>query len=321
MPEEKKKKGMCFVVGPIGQRGTQIYEEALLRRDTLLFPSAEANGLVPKRADDERKPGRITSQMLVDLHRAEVVLVDLWPVEGEKPNPNVMYELGIRHAFNKPTVCLKKLGQVLPFDVGEFRCVEWDGNWSNKDRPLSELIEMIKVSLELKVHEIGSPVWEALQTQASTESLDVENPQNELLLSILKKVDALAMNTSRRSNIQQEENISRTDFADILLNVYNKVYNKQHILDITFNKIINSISWSLHNSNNPKYYEFYYYYDVAVKYKNDVEVILDNYSRIFEEKDDLEFAIALSLNDRVFIDEYPWNKEQKSILFNYINNK
>jgi hypothetical protein len=39
------------------------------------------------------------------------------------PNPNVMYELGVRHAFQLPSVIFGWEGQRLPFDVGTQRAV------------------------------------------------------------------------------------------------------------------------------------------------------------------------------------------------------
>jgi hypothetical protein len=53
-----------------------------------------------------------------------MVLVDLGGINpDDPPNPNVMYELGIRHAFGLPVVLLGWEGQRLPFDVNNQRAI------------------------------------------------------------------------------------------------------------------------------------------------------------------------------------------------------
>ena len=50
-----------------------------------------------KRADHDPRPGLIDSQLINDLLNAELVIADLSFV-----NPNVFYEIGIRHMAQKP---------------------------------------------------------------------------------------------------------------------------------------------------------------------------------------------------------------------------
>jgi hypothetical protein len=53
-----------------------------------------------------------------------MVIVDLGGRHPEDPpNPNVMYELGIRHAFGLPLVIMAWEGQKLPFDVSNQRAI------------------------------------------------------------------------------------------------------------------------------------------------------------------------------------------------------
>ena len=53
-----------------------------------------------------------------------MVIVDLGGRNpDDAPNPNVMYELGIRHAFGLPLVIMAWEGQRLPFDVSNQRAI------------------------------------------------------------------------------------------------------------------------------------------------------------------------------------------------------
>ena len=45
---------------------------------------------------------------------------------ADEPNPNVMYEPGIRHALDLPHVIMAWKGQRLPFDIGHQRAIMED---------------------------------------------------------------------------------------------------------------------------------------------------------------------------------------------------
>ena len=73
------------------------------------------------RADKISKPGLITAQVIEHIVRAPLLVADL-----SYGNPNVYYELALRHACRKPTVQVIRSGDHLPFDVGQFRTVTLD---------------------------------------------------------------------------------------------------------------------------------------------------------------------------------------------------
>ena len=60
----------------------------------LLKPALEAAGLDVFRADEEQQAGDIRTDMFQELLIADLVLADL-----TLANPNVWYELGVRHAL------------------------------------------------------------------------------------------------------------------------------------------------------------------------------------------------------------------------------
>jgi hypothetical protein len=73
------------------------------------------------RADKISTPGMITAQVIDHLVRAPLVIADL-----SFGNPNVFYELALRHASRRPVVQIIRAGDHLPFDVGQFRTVPID---------------------------------------------------------------------------------------------------------------------------------------------------------------------------------------------------
>jgi hypothetical protein len=86
----------AFVVMPFGKKkapdGIEIDFDAIYA--DLLAPAIGGAGLAPHRADADRRGGSIHLDMFQDLLLAEFVVADL-----TLDNPNVWYEIGVRHAL------------------------------------------------------------------------------------------------------------------------------------------------------------------------------------------------------------------------------
>lgn len=119
-PTEDLSK-VCFIVSPIGDEDSEERRHADLVLGSLIEPAPDELGLVAVRPDKISKPGLITSQVIDHLVRAKLVIADL-----SFNNPNVFYELALRHATRKPLVQIIRKGDKLPFDVNQFRTVELD---------------------------------------------------------------------------------------------------------------------------------------------------------------------------------------------------
>lgn len=111
----------CFIVSPIGEEGSEHRKHADLVLGSLIEPALAELKLKAVRADKISVPGMITRQVIEHVARAKLVIVDL-----SFGNPNVFYELALRHAVRKPLVQITRTGDKLPFDVGQFRTVVID---------------------------------------------------------------------------------------------------------------------------------------------------------------------------------------------------
>ena len=91
----------CFYITPIGDEGTDERKHSDLVLGQIVEPAIEALGLelVVVRADRLTQPGMISQQILQHVLGARIVVADL-----SFHNPNVFYELAIRHATGLPTV-------------------------------------------------------------------------------------------------------------------------------------------------------------------------------------------------------------------------
>ncbi|HJS63708.1 MAG TPA: TRAFs-binding domain-containing protein [Nitrososphaeraceae archaeon] len=90
--------------------------------NNLIFPAIEEAGLKPIRADEEKVGGVIHKPMFERLILCEYAVVDLTTA-----NPNVFYELGVRHAVRPySTVLLFAEGtKQLPFDIAPLHAIPY----------------------------------------------------------------------------------------------------------------------------------------------------------------------------------------------------
>jgi MAP3K TRAFs-binding domain len=112
---------LCFVLMPFGVKtgpdGKTINFDKVYER--LIRPSIAAAGLEPLRADHEEAGGFIQKPMFEALLLCEFAVADL-----TFANPNVFYELGIRHAVRPwSTIPIMADGGRLPIDVDALKTV------------------------------------------------------------------------------------------------------------------------------------------------------------------------------------------------------
>ncbi|MFJ1791676.1 hypothetical protein [Kitasatospora griseola] len=115
---------LCFVIGPIGNpyavNGSpdrEEYEHHLEVFEEMIAPACQKFGIDAIRADGIDAAGDITEQICRYILHSDLVVAD---VSGG--NPNVMYELGLRHLIGKPTIHIGEADQ-LPFDIASIRTI------------------------------------------------------------------------------------------------------------------------------------------------------------------------------------------------------
>jgi hypothetical protein len=113
----------CFYITPIGEEGSDQRKHADLLLGQIVEPAIEELGLelAVVRADKMTQPGMISQQILQHVLGARLVIADL-----SFHNPNVFYELAIRHATKLPTVLVSRTAERVPFDIADLRVVRLD---------------------------------------------------------------------------------------------------------------------------------------------------------------------------------------------------
>jgi hypothetical protein len=114
---------VCFYLTPIGDPETAIRKHSDLFKSSIVEPAMEELGLRVIRADEMDTPGMITRSILEHIKRSKLVIADLSML-----NPNVFYELALRHACKLPIVQIRQKGEELPFDVGQVNTLTIDNS-------------------------------------------------------------------------------------------------------------------------------------------------------------------------------------------------
>lgn len=177
MPNLEK---ICFVISPIGEdvsltrkRSDQIFKH-------VIKPAVETFGYTALRADSISKPGIITTQVIDHLLKSELVIVDL-----TEKNPNVFYELGIRHSVRKHVIQIADPDEIIPFDIGNVRTIKVDYKFvDSMEYCKKEIIKQIKAIENDKV-DVESPVTFALNlTNLGKDNTNQENINIQLISEI-----------------------------------------------------------------------------------------------------------------------------------------
>ncbi|MEI7935028.1 MAG: DUF4071 domain-containing protein, partial [Chlorobiaceae bacterium] len=126
-----------FVVMPFGVKCNIDFNKVY---SDFIKPALESEGYEVFRADEERRGGDILIDMFQELLLADLVVADL-----SIDNPNVWYELGVRHALRaRGIVLIQSQRDYQPFDIYTNRKLHYHIKDSVPD---PEFIEADKIAL------------------------------------------------------------------------------------------------------------------------------------------------------------------------------
>lgn len=128
LPDIEKNEKQCFVIMPISaQNGYEDGHFQLVYED-IIKPAIIAAGLVPFRADETKNTNLIQLDILRNVIESPMAICDM-----SSRNPNVFYELGMRQAFDLPTVLLRDEITIAPFDINGLRYVTYKKDMKHRD--------------------------------------------------------------------------------------------------------------------------------------------------------------------------------------------
>lgn len=213
-------KRVCFFVTPIGAANSPERKRADNVKKFILNEVLAGKYRVV-RADELPSPGSITHQIIKLLYDADLVIADLVGA-----NANVVYELAIRHAFNKVSIHLVDKAEKIPFDLKDERTIEVDlGDIESVSECKQTLVKIIQV-MSRKKFEYSSPIFRVLGVAAAT-----EEEKEEFLETMADQIDSIATDVSSIDlNVMSVDEIGDT-VGKLSRDVYDIKLDIQKILD------------------------------------------------------------------------------------------
>lgn len=165
---------------------------------------------------------------------ADLVIADL---TGN--NPNVFYELAIRHSYRKPTIQIIKGEMDIPFDVANMRTISYETTLSGADTAKKD-IESMLISIE-DGDIVHNPVSEVSTLLNISENSTQENA--EILSTLLLEVQQIPDNLkSLESNIETRFSQMLSAFIETIKNEQTNVQAKPEdkMLEMFMNKLMDN---------------------------------------------------------------------------------
>lgn len=192
----------CFVIMPISDHPnypkghfTNIYEQ-------IFKPAIEEAGFIPKRVDEDKISSDIMTKILEGVTTSEMAICDL-----SSRNPNVMYELGLRHAYGKPVVliCDNKTERI--FDVAGINTVTYKSERLYEDVIAArEDIKEAIISTERNPHSILKIAEVQAAEPHSNDKMDDNDYLKIMLMSIMNEIDSIKQTNARVAVTNEKDN-------------------------------------------------------------------------------------------------------------------
>jgi len=142
----------AFVLMPFDSEFDAIYEQ-------LIRPALEDAGYEVTRADSFFDQQNILRNIVRGISTAKLIVADLTTVNG-----NVMYELGLAHGLQIPTVLLAQSLDEVPFDLRSYRIVPYSTRFDAVNALKDRLGEVGRRHLAGEL-EFGSPLTDFLAVE------------------------------------------------------------------------------------------------------------------------------------------------------------
>lgn len=213
---ESKTGKKCFIITPIGDQESLIFRKAKGVIESVIKPILNENGFSDvKPAYEINTSGMINTQIINRIIEDDLVVVNL---TGN--NPNVMYELCLRHIVAKPIIQICENGTVLPFDIKDNRTIFYKDDMLGVDE-LRNSFENFLSDIKYEEENLDNPIYNAYKTGKLLKefnSSDYDNAEKKMLAEMYTKVCEMSNNAAIYTKLYKSENdlaIKRYEMNDV----------------------------------------------------------------------------------------------------------
>lgn len=180
----------CFVMMPISNQGnypeghfTKVYEQ-------IFKPAIEKAGYEPYRVDENSISDSIIGKIFEAIQECPMDLCDL-----SNRNPNVLYELGIRQAYDKPVVLVQDDKTERIFDVSGISTVQYKSNRLYEE-VMAAREKIIRAITETKSGKRNSiiKIVKAQTAEISTDDISKEDKIEIMIAGLVEDIKELKDN-------------------------------------------------------------------------------------------------------------------------------
>lgn len=220
----------CFVIMPISDKQgypighfTKVYEQ-------IFKPAIKEAGYKPYRVDEDCLSSSIIQKIYDGLTKAPMAICDL-----SSANPNVLYELGIRHSFDLPVILVKDEKTNFIFDISTINTVTYQSDRVYEN--VISAIENIKTAIEeTKIQSGRGTVLSILNVEKAiiAEKRLNQEDKTELILNRimvdLQQIKEMSLMNEKRKNIfkYSADDSNRLLYVNTVINnsLYEDMKNK-----------------------------------------------------------------------------------------------
>jgi len=227
MKDSATTEKICFVIMPISDIDNYPTDHFGRVYEYLIKPACIIAGFSPIRADDVKTTNYIALDIVKKIINADMAICDI-----SSRNPNVLYEVGIRQAFNLPVTFIKDISTERIFDISGFREVQYDESLriDTIKKSVEEIAEMMINTYENK-NEINSLV-SLLGIDSAKVSNTIISSDTSIILQTLENIGY------RISNLEKKDDSAMKTYS---IPVGSKLVKIDQLSSLKVGQVVNAV--------------------------------------------------------------------------------
>jgi len=161
MPISKQSTKLCYVIMPFSKTKACAEEEWTDIFDALIKPAVEGAGLGYSCRRSEATTGNIIKKIVNSLYVSNVVIADL-----TDRNPNVFYELGVRHTLQNRTIMIAQRRKDIPSDLDGYASHVYKWKTTPQKKAFAKKIAELLQHIDEDVDRSDNPVADFLHERS-----------------------------------------------------------------------------------------------------------------------------------------------------------
>lgn len=201
MDKSKNEQGKkCFIITPIGDSASDTLRMAKGVIESVIKPVLTQDGYDDIKPSYEiNQSGMINTQIINRIIDDDLVIANL---TGN--NPNVMYELCLRHVTAKPIIHICQSGTALLFDIKDNRTIFYENDMLGAHELMSKLESFVK-EIDYAKEYVDNPIYNAQRMGKLLKEVPADNENNvqiEILQSILSELDNVKIQLGKVQKVE-----------------------------------------------------------------------------------------------------------------------